>query len=85
MNATEEPSTCEGQRCILGRLVNHARGREANAFTRIVSHKGEPRICIFAKRDIQEGDEILYDYGVSTLPWNMKSKVSLTFFVIDNT
>ncbi|KAJ8046142.1 hypothetical protein HOLleu_04718 [Holothuria leucospilota] len=28
-----------------------------------------PRLCLFARRDIGEGEELRYDYGVDDLPW----------------
>ena len=32
---------------------------------------GQPRLCLFAKKDITEGTEIRYDYGEPSpvLPW----------------
>ena len=32
---------------------------------------GQPRLCLFAKKDITEGTEIRYDYGEpsAVLPW----------------
>lgn len=32
------------------------------------------RICFFALCDIKENDELLYDYGVPSLPWRKKKK-----------
>jgi len=33
--------------------------------------KNYPRLCLFARRDINEGEEIRYDYGEDSkkLPW----------------
>lgn len=30
---------------------------------------GEPHLCLFAVDDIQEGEEITYDYGGEDCPW----------------
>ncbi|XP_052243047.1 hepatoma-derived growth factor-related protein 2-like isoform X5 [Dreissena polymorpha] len=32
----------------------------------------KPYLCLFAQRDIQTGEELLYDYSVSDLPWKEK-------------
>ncbi|KAK2708539.1 N-lysine methyltransferase KMT5A-B-like isoform X2 [Artemia franciscana] len=45
----------------LGRLVNHS--RNGNLATRILEIKNEPRLILITKRDIELGEEILYDYG----------------------
>ena len=48
----------------LGRLVNHGYGQEVNAKMRIVTvDAGTPILCLFATKDIKEGEEVLYDYG----------------------
>ncbi|KAH3723646.1 hypothetical protein DPMN_049440 [Dreissena polymorpha] len=36
---------------------------------RIVGIEGRPYLCIFAKRNIELGEELRYDYGVDLLPW----------------
>lgn len=52
----------------LGRLLNHSR-RNPNCITRLVwvkdndSKKPLPRLVIVAKRDINTGEELTYDYG----------------------
>lgn len=30
---------------------------------------GKPHLCLFAVDDIQEGEEITYDYGGENCPW----------------
>lgn len=77
MDSTEEPDTTQ-EVPALGRLVNHGRGRAANAIMRAVSYEGNPRLCLFARRDILKKEEILYDYGIAKLPWESTSMVSLT-------
>jgi histone-lysine N-methyltransferase SETD8 len=58
----------------LGRLVNHSI-ENANLKAKVFDHKGEPRILFFAIKDINPGDELLYDYGerrpevVKDFPW----------------
>ncbi|KAF7978752.1 hypothetical protein HWV62_44772 [Athelia sp. TMB] len=44
----------------LGRLINHA--CDPNCTAKIITINGEKKIVIYAKRDIELGDEILYDY-----------------------
>ncbi|VEN62059.1 unnamed protein product [Callosobruchus maculatus] len=45
----------------LGRLVNHS--RNGNLLTRTLSIDNKPRLVLIAKDSIEEGDELLYDYG----------------------
>lgn len=45
----------------LGRLVNHS--RNGNLMTKIVSYKNKPHLVLLAKDDINEGEELTYDYG----------------------
>ncbi|XP_065054497.1 N-lysine methyltransferase KMT5A-A-like isoform X1 [Rhopilema esculentum] len=58
----------------LGRLLNHSK-TENNVCTRIFPIKDEPRLILVAKRDIESGEELLYDYGersksaVESHPW----------------
>jgi SET domain-containing protein len=33
---------------------------------------GTPHLCIFALKDIHEGSELRYDYGVPEAPWRKK-------------
>lgn len=45
-----------------GRLVNHSR-RRPNCVVKVVEVKGKPHLVLLALRDIDIGEEILYDYG----------------------
>ncbi|XP_071853449.1 uncharacterized protein [Apostichopus japonicus] len=65
IDATEEP-TCGPK---LGRLVNHGEKREVNVKLHIIQVSGEPALCLFASRNIERGEELLYNYGVGNLPW----------------
>lgn len=57
----------------LGRLINHS--RKGNCKPKLLVMGTSPRIVFEATRDIEIGEEILYDYGdkrrevVSTFPW----------------
>lgn len=53
----------------LGRLVNHGSKREINCKMKLI---GEV-LCLFGTRDIHEGEELLYDYGLKSYPWNSKT------------
>jgi SET domain-containing protein len=58
IDATDEPS--DGP--MMGRLVNHS--KTGNAYVSIVASH-QPCICLFAKRYINAGEQVLYDYGVA--------------------
>nr|CAI5817178.1 unnamed protein product [Callosobruchus analis] len=45
----------------LGRLVNHS--RNGNLSTRTILIDNKPRLVLIAKDSIEEGEELLYDYG----------------------
>ena len=51
----------------LGRLVNDA--EKPNAKMKKIEVVGVPSLCLFAIVDIEEGQEIIYDYGGDNLPW----------------
>ncbi|XP_049451188.1 uncharacterized protein LOC125900330 [Epinephelus fuscoguttatus] len=51
----------------LGRLVNDA--EKPNAKIKKIEVDGVPSLCLFAIVDIEEGQEITYDYGGENLPW----------------
>lgn len=53
----------------LGRLVNHGSKKEINCKMKLI---GEV-LCLFGTRDIHEGEELLYDYGLKSYPWNSKT------------
>ena len=40
-----------------------------NCVMKIVEVDGKPHLCLFADRDIDRGEELRFDYGVSNLPW----------------
>jgi SET domain-containing protein len=48
----------------LGRLVNHASVKVATARPIVVVCKGEPHICLYATRDLNAGDQLLFSYGI---------------------
>ncbi|XP_071814729.1 N-lysine methyltransferase KMT5A-A-like isoform X2 [Apostichopus japonicus] len=74
IDASEEPSIGP----TFGRLVNHGQKDELNVKLTVVDIEGTPALCLFALRDIQEGEELLYNYGVKQLPWlQQQSKVSI--------
>ena len=57
----------------LGRWVNHLPACQGNCKMTIVSHGREPpRLELFARRLINTGKELRYNYGVAEkeLPWN---------------
>ena len=45
-----------------GRLFNHKK-TYSNVATRLPEVDGQPRLCLIAARDIEQGEELLYDYG----------------------
>ncbi|XP_074598125.1 N-lysine methyltransferase KMT5A-like isoform X2 [Brevipalpus obovatus] len=67
VDATEPDET-------LGRLINHSK-KLANLKTKIVEHRGLPRLIFIATKDIKSGEELSYDYGdrrrsvVNSLNW----------------
>lgn len=34
--------------------------------------EGKPYLCLFAVKDIKQGEEITYDYGGNDLPWRSR-------------
>lgn len=42
-----------------------------NAVMKLKVLNNYPRLCLFARRDIEKGEEIRYDYGdsINNLPW----------------
>ncbi|XP_060565275.1 N-lysine methyltransferase KMT5A-B-like [Ruditapes philippinarum] len=57
---------------MLGRLVNHGSKRERNCKMKEVNG----HLCLFAISDILEEEELLYDYGLTELPWE-KQKMNV--------
>lgn len=43
---------------------------------------GEPHLCLFAVDDIQEGEEITYNYGGEDCPW--RTQVCEMVHIIQN-
>ena len=64
-----------------GRMINDAAKGDTmqNCIMKIVVVDKIPRLCIFASRNIQEGEELRYDYGVATLPWR-----KVDYFILAN-
>ncbi|WAR15191.1 KT5AA-like protein [Mya arenaria] len=52
----------------LGRLVNHG-GKGKNCVMKTLEFNKRPYLCLFAAKDIPQGEELLYDYGIEDLPW----------------
>ena len=55
-----------------------------NCISKVTAVKGNRHICLYAKRDIEEGEELLFDYGYTPLkrgeiPW-MRDFVNKYFF-----
>lgn len=76
IDATDEPSTDP----VLGRLVNHGEKHEVNVKLKTLDVDGSPALCLFALRQIEPGEELLYDYGVDNLPWKTSAQVVQTVF-----
>lgn len=55
----------------LGRLVNDEH-RNPACKIRTVEVNQKPHLCLFAVRDIQDGEEVTYNYGDSDWPWRTK-------------
>jgi histone-lysine N-methyltransferase SETD8 len=60
----------------MGRLLNHSK-KCPNVMTRVMELGGAtlPSLCLIARRDIEVGEELVYDYGerrgevVAVMPW----------------
>lgn len=68
IDATNEPDD------RLGKLINHSKKRP-NLTPNRIAFGGEPKIVFHASRDIQAGEELLFDYGddrkdvIESNPW----------------
>ena len=57
-------------------MINHSK-KSANALPKVFTVDGNPRLCLIAMRDIDVGEELLYDYGerrkdiLDANPWLM--------------
>jgi SET domain-containing protein len=47
----------------LGRLVNHS--IPGTTYPKVVEVNKTPHVCLFASRDLEMGEQITYNYGVS--------------------
>lgn len=54
-----------------GRLVNDEH-RHPNCRMKKIEVEGKPHLCLFALKDIKDGEEITYDYGGDDCPWRMQ-------------
>ena len=58
----------------LGRLLNHSK-LNGNCVTKVIGIGSKPYLILVAARDIQVGEELLYDYGdrskeaIEAHPW----------------
>ncbi|XP_034554106.1 uncharacterized protein LOC117823139 isoform X2 [Notolabrus celidotus] len=55
-----------------GRLVNDEHSHP-NCRMKKLNFNRKPHLCLFALHDIQQGEEITYDYGGDDCPWRMKN------------
>ena len=58
-----------------GKFVNDAGpgDPEENCRMCVIVVNRIPHLCLFATRDIAEGEELRYDYNVKNLPWRKVS------------
>lgn len=56
----------------IAKMVNDGVGETANCIVKKKMFNGLPFLCMFALRDIGEGEELRYDYGQPDLPWRQK-------------
>ncbi|XP_072049953.1 uncharacterized protein [Amphiura filiformis] len=68
----------------LGRLVNDDH-RKPNCKMRKCNLKNEPYLCLFALKDIAEGEELTYDYGDPSVPWRKMTTVGSCDQLVKNT
>jgi histone-lysine N-methyltransferase EZH2 len=47
------------------RFVNHGEGEEVNVTTRSIMVDGQLKMCMFAAKDIKNGEELFFDYKYS--------------------
>ena len=55
----------------LGRFLNDAPRKHANARAKVIEIDGIPHIILLATRVININEEIRFDYGVADAPWRM--------------
>jgi len=68
----------------IGRFMNDGTGEERNCDIGIVEYMRVPHVCLFARKHIEEGEELRYDYGVADLPWRKLRQIRI-FSLINNT
>lgn len=66
------------------KYANNAFEQMVNCVAKVISVKGNKHICLFAQRDIEKDEELLFDYGYTPekrgdIPW-MREFVSKFFF-----
>ncbi|XP_033747262.1 N-lysine methyltransferase KMT5A-like [Pecten maximus] len=63
---------------FLGRLINHGSQSGQNSVMKCI----DGHLCLFSTRDIEIGEEILYDYGLkkSQLPWKQVLNCEVILF-----
>lgn len=66
IDSTDEPVS--GPK--LCRLVNHGR-KDKKCTMKVLEVNSKPHLCLFALKNIIEGQEILYDYGIANLSWEV--------------
>ena len=47
-----------------GRMINHSK-THSNMNTKLIDIAGTPHLCFFSTKVINDGEELLYDYGDS--------------------
>ena len=52
-----------------GRYMNDGFGGTQNAEVKVVKVGGKSHLAAFASRNIKSGEQVLFDYGVTSLPW----------------
>ena len=58
----------------MGRLLNHSK-KNSNVVTKVMEVDSTPYLCLVASRDVEPGEELLYDYGerrddvIKAMPW----------------
>ena len=49
--------------------MNDGFGGTQNAEVKVVKVGGKSHLAAFASRNIKSGEQVLFDYGVTSLPW----------------
>ena len=63
----------------LGRYINDRCASKANAEVKRLYFDGKAHLVFFAKKDIQKGEEVRYDYGSPNLDWRVSTLLSTYF------